>query len=64
MSNKPTYEALEQRVRILEKSNFELKQADDALRESEALFRNLFEHHSAVQLIIDPGNGTVLDKDR
>ena len=55
MSNKPTYEALEQRVRILEKSYFELKQAEEALRESEALFRNLFEHHAAVQLIIDPG---------
>ncbi len=61
MSNKPTYEALEQRVRILEKYNFELKQADGALRESEALFRNLFEHHAAVQLIIDPGNGNIID---
>ena len=61
MSNKPTYEALEQRVRILEKSNFELKQADEALRESEALFRNLFEHHAAVQLIIDPGSGNIID---
>jgi PAS domain S-box-containing protein len=61
MSNKPTYEALEQRVRILEKSNSELKKEDEALRESEVLFRNQFEHHAAVQLIIDPGSGNIID---
>jgi len=61
MSSKPTYEALEQRVRILEKSYFELKQAEEALREREALFRNLLEHHAAVQLIIDPDSGKIMD---
>ena len=45
----------------MEKSNFELKQADETLRESEALFRNLFEHHAAVQLIIDPSSGNIID---
>ena len=58
MPNQPTYEALEQRVRELEKSYFELKRVEAALRESEALFRNLFKNHAAVQLIIDPKTET------
>ena len=37
------------------------KQAEDQLRESEALFRNLFEQHAAVKLIIDPANGNIID---
>ena len=61
MSTKPTYEALEQRVRILEKSYSELKQAEEALREREALYKNLFQHHATVQLIIDPDSGKILD---
>ena len=61
MPNKQTYEELEQRIRELEKSNSELKRAEEKLRESEALFRNLFEHHSAVQLIIDPDSGNLID---
>ena len=61
MADKPTYEELEQRVRELEKSNFEIKRVEEALRESEALFRNLFEHHAAVQLIIDPDSGNIID---
>ncbi len=39
----------------------ERKLAEDALRESEALFRNLFEHHAAVKLIIDPDTGNIID---
>ena len=61
MPDKPSYEELEQRVRELEKSNFEIKRVEEALRESEALFRNLFEHHAAVQLIIDPDSGNIID---
>ena len=61
MPDKPTYEALEQRVRELENSYSELKRAEGALQESEALFRNLFEHHTAVQLIIDPDSNTIID---
>ncbi|MBC2710154.1 MAG: PAS domain S-box protein [Desulfosarcina sp.] len=61
MPNKPTYEELEQRVRELKKSYFELKWAEEELRESEALFRNLFERHAAVQLIIDPDSGNIID---
>jgi two-component system, cell cycle sensor histidine kinase and response regulator CckA len=37
------------------------KRAEEALRESEALFRNLFEHHAAVKLIIDPDTGNIVD---
>ena len=61
MPDKPSYGELEQRVRELEKSNFEIKRVEEALRESEALFRNLFEHHAAVQLIIDPDSGNIID---
>lgn len=61
MTDKTTAEALEQRIRDLEKSNFVLKQAIEPLRESEALFRNLFQRHAAVQLLIDPHNGNIMD---
>ncbi len=61
MTDKPTYEALERWVTELEESNFELKRAVEPLRESEALFRNLFERHAAVQLLIDTHNGNIMD---
>jgi PAS domain S-box-containing protein len=38
-----------------------LERAATALRESEMLFRNVFEHHSAVKLLIDPATGRILD---
>jgi len=34
------------------------------LRENELLFRNLFEHHAAVKLLIDPDTGTILEANR
>ncbi len=37
------------------------KQAEKSLKESEAKFRNLFQDHSAVKLIIDPVNGNIVD---
>ncbi len=37
------------------------RQAEDALRESEERFRNLFERHSAVKLIIEPEMGNIID---
>lgn len=61
MADKPTYEELEQRVQELEKSNFELKRVEDELRESEALFRSLFENHAVVQLVIDSESGNIID---
>jgi PAS domain S-box-containing protein len=61
MHSKPTNEELEQRAWELEKSDFELKQAKEALRESEALFRNLFKRHAVAQLLIDPDSGNIID---
>ncbi|MCW8802161.1 MAG: hypothetical protein OQK81_02285, partial [Candidatus Bathyarchaeota archaeon] len=61
MPKKPVYEELEKRVRVLEKSYFEIKQAQEALRDSESLFRNLFECHATVQLVIDPDSGNILN---
>lgn len=43
MSEKPTCEELEQRIRELEKAEYERKQAEEALRKSEAKFRFLTE---------------------
>jgi PAS domain-containing protein len=39
----------------------ERKRAEEALRESEAVFRNLFEGRAAVKLLIDPGGGAIVD---
>lgn len=39
----------------------ENRTAEEALRESEALFRKLFEQHAAVKLIIDPADGRIID---
>ncbi len=39
----------------------ERKRAEEALRESEALYRNLFENHAAVKLTIDPDTGSIID---
>ena len=43
MTNKPTHEELEQRVKELEQEDAEHKQAEEALRESEERFRAIFE---------------------
>ncbi len=42
MSEKPTYQELEQRVRELEKAESERKRAEEAMRESQDKYRNLF----------------------
>ncbi len=39
----------------------ERKQVEENLRESEELFRNLFLHHAAIKLIIDPVTGALVD---
>ncbi|MFH0996009.1 MAG: PAS domain S-box protein [Pseudomonadota bacterium] len=39
----------------------ERKKSENALRESEERFRKLFQKHSAVQLIIDPDTGNIID---
>jgi PAS domain S-box-containing protein len=37
------------------------RQTEEALRDSEALFRKLFEDHAAVKLILDPDTGKIID---
>ena len=36
------------------------KKAEEVLRKSEQAFRNLFDNHAAVKLIIDPGTGRII----
>ncbi len=38
-----------------------IKKAEEALRESEERFRNFFEQHSAVMMILDPETGNIVD---
>jgi PAS domain S-box-containing protein len=44
----------------LEKTYSEIKRAQEVLRDSQSLFRNLFEYHATVQLVIDPDNGKII----
>lgn len=39
----------------------QIKNAQDALQDSEQKFRNLFENHSAAKLILDPETGNIAD---
>ena len=59
MSEKPTYEELEYRVKVLEREAVWRKQAEDALRESEEWFRSLFENAPVWIHVLDT-NGTIL----
>ncbi len=51
IENRQIHESLEQRV----------EERTRELRDSEALFKNLFEHHAAIKLIIDPITGNIID---
>ena len=42
-------------------NELERLETETSLRESEALFRNLFEGHAAAKLIIDPDTGSIVD---
>jgi PAS domain S-box-containing protein len=44
MSEKPTFEELERRIQDLEQAEFERKRAEQALRESEERFRQVYKH--------------------
>jgi PAS domain S-box-containing protein len=39
----------------------ERKRAEEGLRESEERFRNMFEHHKAIMLLIEPESGAIVD---
>jgi two-component system, sensor histidine kinase and response regulator len=41
--------------------NEKYRNAEEELKESEELFRNIFEYHTAVKLIIDPDTGNIID---
>jgi len=60
MSEKPTYEELEQRIRDLEKTNAEHKQTEEALRKSEKHFRGMFKNAPVAYQSLDE-HGNVLD---
>ncbi len=55
MSNKPTYEELEQRIRELKNEVFERKQAKEALRESESKYRTLCDNANEGILVAQNG---------
>jgi len=47
-----------------EQSKSEHKRVKEALQESENLFKNVFENHAAVKLLIDPDTGNILDANK
>jgi two-component system, cell cycle sensor histidine kinase and response regulator CckA len=42
----------------------ERRKAEERLRENEELFRNIFKHHTAVKLVVDPATGRIVDANR
>jgi len=54
MVQKPTYEELEQRIKGLEKESAERKRMEEAVRESEELFRNIYQESPIGIEIYDP----------
>ena len=53
MSEKPTYEDLEQKVRDLEQETIKLKQTEEALRKEKALSESLIDTARAIILVLD-----------
>ncbi len=53
MAKKPTYEELEQRVKILEKETILRKRTEEALRESEEKYKSLFQYANDATFIMD-----------
>lgn len=46
---------------LLRKRLIERKQSEEALRESEERFKNMFRSHSAIMLLIEPESGSLVD---
>ena len=60
MSRKPTYEELEERVRVLERSAAERRRVEEALRESELRLKTVLDTIQAGILVIDPSSHTIV----
>ena len=60
MKGKPTYEELEQRVNALEKEAAKRKKAEEALRESEERFRDLYDEAPNAYFSISATDGSIL----
>jgi len=60
MNKKPTYEELEQISRKLEKEIEKRKKAEEALRESEEMYRDLFENAPNANFSISAEDGSIL----
>ncbi|NPU84504.1 MAG: PAS domain S-box protein [Syntrophaceae bacterium] len=64
-------DVLEEQKKEAEEANLKLqqeiqarKQTEEGLRESEELYRNLFDNHAAVKLLIDPETAGIFDANR
>ncbi len=55
------YEALNEELR---QTNDELQKAKEKAEESEARFKNLFERHNAIMLLIEPDSGLIIDANK
>jgi PAS domain S-box-containing protein len=59
--NERLEELVDERTAALMKEVAGHKQAEEEIRKSEELFRNLFQYHAAVKLIIDTDTGSIID---
>ncbi len=62
MAGKPTYEEMEQRIRVLEEEVNERKLTEDALKESERIYRTIFDSIPTSIVLIDK-KGRIIDID-
>ena len=46
------------------KEKISRRQTEEALKESEESYRNLFDNHSAVKMLLDPDTGAILDANK
>ena len=60
MSKKPTYEELEERVRVLERSAAQRRRVEEALRESELRLKTVLDTIQAGILVIDPSTHAIV----
>ena len=63
MAEKPTYEELEYRLKLLENEARWRKEAEDALKESEERFKLLYEFAPDMYVLFDP-QGILIDANR